>query len=311
MSGLVASRQHERASAPRPATADGGFGPSGPRGCGCWPSVIALLVIAWDIARKAGSMEDFGLDAHAYWAVNVADPYRLPAGTPDAFLYSPPFVYVFGVLQTLPWPVFHALWLGVALVALVWLAGRMDPSDVGASTGLQRGVLRQHQSPHRSPLSYSACADLPSWAFVLLSKVTPGIGVAWFAARGDWRKLAIAVGVTAAIVAGSFALTPHLWFEWVDTLPRLDPDFRHCLPRSRSRSCRGSGWPSSLLIWAGRTGRLWVLPIAVTLAIPVLWSASLSILVALVPLVRPVSERRLRQARSARIMSRAPALSTP
>ena len=83
---------------------------------------IALLVIAWNVARKLGSLEDFGLDAHAYWAVDVADPYRLPSGTPDAFLYSPPFVYVFGVLHELPWPVFHALWLGVTLAALVWLA---------------------------------------------------------------------------------------------------------------------------------------------------------------------------------------------
>ncbi len=33
-----------------------------------------------------------------------------------------------------------------------------------------------------------------TWAFVLLAKVTPGIGLLWFLVRREWRNLAIALG---------------------------------------------------------------------------------------------------------------------
>ena len=42
-----------------------------------------------------------------------------------------------------------------------------------------------------------------AWALVLLTKITPGIGLLWFAVRREWRHLAIALGATAAIVAVS------------------------------------------------------------------------------------------------------------
>ena len=39
-----------------------------------------------------------------------------------------------------------------------------------------------------------------AWAFPLLTKVTTGVGVLWFAFRRDWRSLGIAIGATAVIV---------------------------------------------------------------------------------------------------------------
>ena len=45
-----------------------------------------------------------------------------------------------------------------------------------------------------------------TWGFVLLTKVTPGIGLLWFAVRREWRALAIALGVTGVIVAVSLVL---------------------------------------------------------------------------------------------------------
>ena len=59
-----------------------------------------------------------------------------------------------------------------------------------------------------------------TWSFVLLTKVTPGIGLLWFAARREWRNLAIALGVTAAIVAVSMAIDPALWRSWIELLLR-------------------------------------------------------------------------------------------
>jgi len=53
---------------------------------------------------------------------------------------------------------------------------------------------------------------------VLLTKVTPGIGLLWFAARREWRQLGVALGVTAAIMAFSFAIAPDLWVVWLERL---------------------------------------------------------------------------------------------
>ena len=60
-----------------------------------------------------------------------------------------------------------------------------------------------------------------TWAFVLLTKVTPGLGLVWFAARREWRSLAIALGVTAAIVAVSLVARPPALVR-VDLVPLGD-----------------------------------------------------------------------------------------
>ena len=62
-------------------------------------------------------------DAHAYWAVNVADPYTRPVATFDAFTYTPPVALFFGLLGHLPFEVFQALWTLLIGFALLWLAG--------------------------------------------------------------------------------------------------------------------------------------------------------------------------------------------
>ena len=98
-----------------------------------------------------------------------------------------------------------------------------------------------------------------AWALVLLTKLTPGIGLLWFAVRREWRSLAIALGATAAIVAVSFVILPDQWRDWVDVVirnarqgrdvgvgagPALDP-----AARSRSRSSSGAPGPTA----AGRS----------------------------------------------------------
>ena len=62
-----------------------------------------------------------------------------------------------------------------------------------------------------------------AWSIVLLTKLTPGIGLLWFAVRREWRALAIALGVTAAIAAISFAILPDQWRTWLDV---IDPQRR-------------------------------------------------------------------------------------
>jgi hypothetical protein len=123
-----------------------------------------------------------------------------------------------------------------------------------------------------------------TWAWVLLTKVTPGIGVLWFAVRREWRPLAIAVGLTGALAAISFVLTPDLWFRWFDvltgsvTLTRPSVLEIPVLPRLAVAAV--------LVAVAAWRGWYAVVPVAATLALPAIWVNSLAMLVAVVPLWR-------------------------
>ncbi|HWP61876.1 MAG TPA: glycosyltransferase 87 family protein, partial [Candidatus Binatia bacterium] len=54
-----------------------------------------------------------------------------------------------------------------------------------------------------------------AWAFILLTKVTPGIGLLWFLVRREWRALATAIVVTVTVVLVSLAVDGRLWLAWL------------------------------------------------------------------------------------------------
>jgi hypothetical protein len=56
---------------------------------------------------------------------------------------------------------------------------------------------------------------------VLLTKVTPGVGLLWLALRREWGALAVALGATVAIAALSWAAAPALWKQWIGVLLML------------------------------------------------------------------------------------------
>ena len=125
-----------------------------------------------------------------------------------------------------------------------------------------------------------------AWAFVLLTKVTPGIGLVWFAVRREWRALAVALGATAAIAAVSFVIAPRAWFEWISILrtgstfpePVWTLDFVPLGVRLITAV--------AIVVWGARTDRPWTVATAATLALPVLWVNGLATLVAVIPLMR-------------------------
>jgi hypothetical protein len=122
------------------------------------------------------------------------------------------------------------------------------------------------------------------WSFVLLTKITPGIGLLWFAVRREWRSLAIAIGATAMVVAVSYVLMPDAWRTWPQVLA--------------NNVGKNGTWaavpiplvvrlPSAvaLVVWGARTNRRWTVPVSAMLALPALWYGGLSIMVAVLPLV--------------------------
>jgi hypothetical protein len=130
-----------------------------------------------------------------------------------------------------------------------------------------------------------------TWAFVILTKITPGIGLLWFVLRREWRQLGIALGATAAIVAVSYLLMPGAWADWIALLA--------------ANSGKGGTWAAVpiplvirlpigvlLLIWGAPRNQRWVVPIAAMLALPALWYGSLSMVLGVIPLTTPEERRR-------------------
>ena len=115
--------------------------------------------------------------------------------------------------------------------------------------------------------------------------MTPGVGLAWFAVRREWRPLTVALGVTAAIVAVSWLINPAAWNEWFAMLMRGTSGTTDCgahciaiplLPRLVVAL--------AIVIAGARAGQRWTVPLAAMLALPVLWLAGLSMMVAVVAL---------------------------
>lgn len=229
---------------------------------------------------------DQSVDAYAYWTTRGGELYNgQTAGAMGAYLYSPAFAQLIRPLTILPWPIFVTIWTSFNLAIVWWLLGRWSlPAMLFLPIPFEIVSGNVH-------LMYATAIVLGfrasfTWALPILTKVTPGIGLAWFAVRREWRQLGIALGVTALIVAVSFAVDPSLWRQWFDIIA------------ASSSTPATLGWylPVSLIVRlpialvvaaaAGLTGRAWLLPIAVTLALPVLWLNSLAILAACVPLSR-------------------------
>ena len=229
---------------------------------------------------------DQSVDAYAYWTTRGGELYDgQTAGAMGAYLYSPAFAQLIRPLTILPWPIFVTIWTAFNLAIVWWLLGRWSlPAMLFLPIPFEIVSGNVH-------LMYAAAIVLGfrasfTWALPILTKVTPGIGLAWFAVRREWRQLGLALGVTALIVAVSFALDPSLWRQWFDIIA------------ASSSTPTTLGWylPVSLIVRlpiaivvaavAGVTGRAWLLPVAVTLALPVLWLNSLAILAACVPLSR-------------------------
>jgi hypothetical protein len=225
-----------------------------------------------------------GFDAYAYWALDPESPYRLPNSDLGAFLYPPPMVRVFALAANLSWPQFWLLWMGILGATALWLGGRRAVFVLAfppVALELYFGNVN---------LLIAAAIALgvrypATWAFVLLTKATPGVGLLWFAARREWRSLAIALGVTTGIVALSFVVDAQLWSAWFAALGR-DAGADLGGPLASPLWLR-LPIAALLVVWGARTDRPWTVPAAATLALPVVWIAAISILTAALAIGRP------------------------
>ena len=247
-------------------------------------AILAIVLVqAWRTATPTSAGEAY--DAFAYWeAAREADPYARPVlGAPVAYYYSPVFLQVFGPLLALSFPVFLALWYVLSAGSLVAVARAWLPLAIVVGF-VPLEILRGNIETMMALALVAGFRWPAAWAFILLTKVTPGVGLLYFVGRRGWRSLLIAIGATAGIVAVSFLIAPSQWVAWVSSLiantgvnidwPYFPVPLLVRLPIA-----------AVLALLAGVRNWRWLVPVAATLAMPALWPVNLTLLVAIFPLL--------------------------
>ena len=252
---------------------------------------LAVAVGAWALivvfSDPWGRLWGTGQDARCYWQATLANPYlHSDWNDPIAYVYSPAFLQLVSPLTALPWQAFVAVWTAILLAAVRFLTG---PRLLAA--GLLFPFTAMEVAGGNVSLLLAAAIVLgfrwpAAWSLVLLTKITPGIGLLWFAVRREWRSLAIALGATAAIAAISFVVLPDQWRSWVDVVIRS-------VAAGKSGTWASLPVPlwirlpvaAALVVWGARTDRRWTVPVASMVALPALWYGGLSMLLAVIPLL--------------------------
>jgi len=254
---------------------------------------IIAAIVYWVYLTKTGGAP---VDVRYYWGVDPAHLYPHPeAGEKNGFNYSPIFDTLVGPGRILSFDVFVAIWRAILLAALVYLAGPFTifvlftvpvASEINAGN-IQILLALAIVMGFRYPAS---------WSFVLLTKVTPGIGLLWFALRRQWRALAIAFGFTAALVAVSFLGRPGDWFDYLRLwttapAPAVSPYYLSLWQRLP--------FAIAFIVFGAWRGYRWPVVVGATLALPVYYIISTSMLVGVLPYLRQALGRWLAERRPA------------
>lgn len=247
--------------------------------------VVAVVMVALRLYGLS-PWTPWVLDMHTYWATGAgisyvdSNPYVI-----GAYLYAPAFAQALYPLTTLPWPWFAALWTAAIAAAYIWLVGRWAFPLL-----LLTGAVALEFYLGQIDVFIAAAVVIgfryPAvWAFPLLTKVAPGIGLLWFLFRREWRNLAIALTATVAVAGLSAWLAPALWHDWFELLRRSVLD-RQVVDGAYLGIPVWARLPFAVAIiwWGARTDRHWTVPIAILLAMPILWLNVFALLVAVVPL---------------------------
>jgi hypothetical protein len=243
-------------------------------------SAVLTLFVAFVLIDR--SVPFLGDDSHAFWAVDPDSPYGRYAPELDAFLYSPPAVLVAATFSLLPFDVFLEVWRLLQVVVLVVVTGPFSVV-LSLTKPINDELLAGNISIFMAAVVAFGFRWPALWAFPLLTKVTPGVGLLWFAVRGEWRSVGVALGTALVIAVPTMVFFPDLWAGWVRLLATQPADPPGA-PLVATFSFR-IGLAAVLVMFGARYGRTWTMPIAVVLAHGHIWSGTLTVLAALIPLL--------------------------
>jgi hypothetical protein len=251
--------------------------------------VVGLVFGAYVLFVAAPGKGTLAIDTLCYWRVDLANPYRTPWGLCSVavppFVYSPPVALVLAPFTALPWAAFVTGWYALLIAALAWL-GRRDVLILAAFPPVALNLADGNIHLFLAVAIVLGFRYPAAWSFVLLTKVTPGVGLLWFAFRREWRKLAMAVGATAAIVAVTFVLMPGQWLGWLEML-RDSAGVQQPLPALPIPLWLRLPVAVAVIWWGARRNARWTVPLGAALALPALWLGGLAMLAACWPLRSP------------------------
>jgi hypothetical protein len=247
-----------------------------------------ILILVLFMAARLADLYPWNsriFDLWAYWSTRFDLDYsQARPGSSGAYLYSPAFAHLIAPLTALPWPVFAAAWTAMLVGVLFWLTGwRAFFIGVLAPVAMSIAI-------GQTDLLMAAAVVLgfrwpAAWVLPIVTKVTPGIGLLWFAARREWRQLGIALAATLAVVAISFGIDPKAWASWTEMLLRFEfPTAADGVYLPVPVSVR-LPIVAALIVWGARTNRRWVVPVGVCFSLPTVWVNTPTILVGLLPLL--------------------------
>lgn len=237
-------------------------------------------------------------DEYAYWlaakrlvaGLPLYDPSAAP-GTPYAYFYPPPVAQVLAPFTAfVPDAVFVAAWTVLLLACLWWLGGGNAFLALALVAFVPVSIELWYRNVHlllavlivlglrRHPAFFAVAAAI---------KVTPVLGLAYLVARGRYRDALIAGLLGFMMLLVSLLISPEAWQQFADVI-------------GASAGTVGASFvPVSFpvraatgLVLALAAGRLRprlgepVLVVAIVIANPTLWVTALSMLVAVVPLLR-------------------------
>lgn len=184
------------------------------------------------------------------------------------YAYSPAFAQFLQPFQQFSFGTFRALIAGVELFSLAYLIGPWWALGIVVFQVWpiwEEVLLGGNLQLFATAMLVLALRHPAAWPAVLLLKITPGIGILWPTLRGQWRNVAIGLGLTALIAGVSFAYEPRHWFEWVTWLTsQVDASGDRAAMPLWFRGILAVG----IMVWAARTDRIWWVPVAAALASP-------------------------------------------
>jgi len=222
-----------------------------------WASVaiVAFHVLAFGLWSP-------GSDARIYYDVELETFGRGEIfGT--SFTYSPAAAWWLQPLQALPFEAFRTLVVAVNMAGFVFLIG-----PVFATIILLAQLLPVWMEFQQANINFALGAALvlgfrsAGWyAFPLLTKVTPGIGLAWFAFRREWRSIATAGVASLLLAVPSLVLHASAWPVWIESLvANAGADAQIGAPIALRAVLA-----AALVGWGAMTDRPWTVPIAAAL----------------------------------------------
>lgn len=225
------------------------------------------------------------VDAPSWWLIDLDNLYGVAEQSLTAygaFRMAPVIAWLMYPLTLLPsWTVFIGVYLILNLAAVVALGRRWAPILILAFPPVLLELVNANVHLFMALAIWAGMRWPGAWAFLFLTKVTPAVGVVWFAARREWRNLALALGTTTAIFAAGLAIAPGQWLEWLRSLA------------VSAGQAQVGDLPSLIVrlpiaaavVWyAGRTDRAWLVPVGCLLAMPTIWLQSTALLTACFPL---------------------------